>query len=198
MKTQSISRRALAAGLALAPVVVLPAITLANAQAGGPIVAARAELEKLTRDEDRAVEKLNAATKIYEGLLPEQIYISIPGGHKYYNLADFDESCFGEVCHKVEWGRKLREELVEIDAAKKNAAKQSGISEAEEAVSDAYERRINLENKLLAMVPTSPADAAALLRLSRFVIEDDRDDGLDLSLAAIERVAEYFEGRGAA
>ena len=88
--------------------------------------------------------------------------------------------------------------LLEIDAAKKNAAKQSGISEAEEAVSDAYERQINLENKLLAMVPTSPADAAALLRLSRFVIEDDRDDGLDLSLAAIERVAEYFEGRGAA
>ena len=55
-----------------------------------------------------------------------------------------------------------------------------------------------LENKLLAMVPTSPADAAALLQLSQFVIEDDRDDGLDLSLAAIERVAEYFEGRGAA
>ena len=116
----------------------------------------------------------------------------------FYNLADFDDSYFGEIYHKVAWGRKLREELVEIDAAKKNAAKKSGIAEAEEALSDAFERCANLENRFLAMVPTSPAGAAALLRLCAIVVDQDRDGGLDLSLAAIERVADFFERRQAA
>ena len=95
-------------------------------------------------------------------------------------------------------GEEVREELVEIDAAKKNAARKSGIAEAEEDLSDAFERCANLEDSILAMVPTSPAGAAALLRLSRDVVDQDRDGGLDLSLAAIERVADFFERRQAA
>ena len=76
--------------------------------------------------------------------------------------------------------------------------KEERIAEAEEDLSDAFERCANLEDSILRWFPTSPAGAAARLQLSRNIVDQDRDGGLDLSLAAIERVADFFERRQAA
>jgi len=185
VKTQPISRRALAASLALAPVAGLPAI--ASSRERDPIITACAELQKLRRAEKLAGDKLGADLELYESLLPEQTHISITGGPDYYTLEEFDGSYYAEVLHKADWLRKKREELVEIDAAGKSAERRSGFREAEEAWGAAFDRVRDLEDKILVMVPSSPAGAAALLRLSRVVIEDDRCDAFELALAAIDR-----------
>jgi hypothetical protein len=198
---KNISRRAFAASLALAPAAGLPMIAGARSQDADPILAACADLKKLKFDRERAAEKLDAAIELYESLLPEKTHVRIPSGMTYHNIEDFDESFLGEVYHRTEWTRKLRAELVEIEAARKSAAKQSGVAQAVEASSDAYERVCDLENEILMMVPSSPAGAVALLRLSRAVIEDDRKDGFEASVAsvaALDQVAEFFERRESA
>jgi hypothetical protein len=195
-----ISRRAFAANLVLAPAVALPVIAGARSQETDPILAACADLKKLTFDRKRAAEKLDAAIELYESLLPEKTHVSMPGGMAYHNLEDFDESYLGEIYHRTEPTRKLRAQLVEIEAARKSAAKQSGLAQAMEASSDAYERICDLETEILMMVPSSPAGATALLRVARAVIDDDRKDGFEANVAAIaalDRVANFFERREA-
>ncbi len=188
-----ISRRRLAVSLALAPVAGLPAVAITKARECDPIVAACAELEKLRIDREIADKKSDDAFEMYNKLRPERCYMRIIGGETFYDLADFDDSFYAQYLHEptCEWLRKAREELVEIDAAKKRADQQSGHSEAEKALDVACDRVYDLEAKILAMVPTSLAGAAALLRVSRAPLEGDY--AVELALAAIERVACFSE-----
>ncbi len=196
-----ISRRAFAASLALTPAAALPVIAGVRSQEADPVLAACADLKKLKFDRERAAEKFNAAMQLYESLLPEKTHVSVPSGMAYHNLEDFDDSYMGEIYHRTEWTRKLRAELVEIEAARKSAEKQSGVAQATEASSDAYERVCELETEILMTVPSSPAGAVAILRVARAVIDDDRKDGFEANVAAIaalDRVADFFERREAA
>ena len=194
MKTQSISRRALAAGLALAPVAGLPAVAIAKAHECDPIIAACAELQKLRRAEELAIEKVEAADKVFVSLRPKQC-VEMDLGREFYSLEDFDTCVYEWGFHDNEHVIAKRAELVEILAAKELARKQSGLFDAEEALKDVNFRIFDLEDAILSMVPRSPAGAAALLQLVPLIFEDERDDAVALAFVAIARVADFIEGR---
>ena len=81
MKTQPISRRALAAGLALAPVAGLPALAGVGS-VDDPVFAALAELDRLKAAEKAAEEAYSATHEAFEAARNGQKAATSSGRHE--------------------------------------------------------------------------------------------------------------------
>ena len=197
MKMQPISRRALAAGLALAPVAGLPALA-GVISADDPILAALDELRRLkARIEglDEAVEKAHDA---FAEMSPEGASIKLDGmvfsEHEAINshfnyLGIPNENIDKTIALLKSWRRKspLTPELrAEREAARRMAHEEldallqqraaakaeSGYAAAEAAANEAFERQGDAERSIFKSEPTSRAGAIALLRFAADHIEE--------------------------
>ncbi len=214
MKTQPISRRALAAGLALAPVAGLPALAGA-VTIDDPVFVALAEHGRAHAAWE-AIEEASAVTSeafrvvTYKG---EEVY-SLPrlnelaGRSNYYMTADQLEATIAQL--RRGWAMQ-QEELAspdpEFEAARGalevrqsavDLAKEEGGEDDDEAESnEAFEVLGYAERAVYEAEPTSRAGAIALLRFAAdFLEENGVNDTLleDVFPDAIRRAADFFEG----
>jgi hypothetical protein len=215
MKTQLISRRALAAGLALAPVAGLPALAGA-ALANDPVFVALAEHHRAHAAWE-AIEDASPATReafrvvTYKG---EEVYglprlNELAGRSNYYMTADELEETIALL--RRGWA-KQQEELAspdpEYEAARAalearqsaiDLAKEEGGEDDDEAASDeAFAVLGDAERAVYEAEPISRAGAIALLRFAADFLEENgvNDTQLeDVFPDAIRRAADFFEGR---
>jgi hypothetical protein len=222
MKTQPISRRALAAGLALAPVAGLPA--LAGAGSGrDPIHSALAELERVKATVERLDEAVEKAHGALTEMSPECASIELDGmvfsEHEaidsHFNYLGIPDENIDKTIALLESWRKspltpeLRAEREagrrrahdELDALlqQRAAAKaESGYADADAAASEAFEQQGDVERSIFETEPTSRAGAIALLRFAADHIEDlgvNDSNVADVLPDAIRAAADFFEGR---
>lgn len=196
--TKPQTRRAAVAGLALAPAAALPFVTIAQAATrDDPILIACAELAEMRRVEEIAVAAFESADDAYALQAPAGRYLEIETGARFFTLDEFDESPYGQALDRSSYCRELRGKLAEIIAKNERARQASGIDEAAEAYAVAGRRCMEREDAILAIVPSSPAGAAALIRVAAAVIDERRAAVLPLALAALEAAAAFLEGRPA-
>ncbi len=218
MKTQPISRRALAAGLALAPVAGLSALA-GVVSANDPVLAALAEHHRAHAAWE-AIEDANAALAETR----EPIGFVTYKGKKAYNLTHLndlaDRSNYHMTADQLEatiaqlrrgWAMQ-QEELAspdpEFEAARGalearqsaiDLAKEEGGEDDDEAASkEAFAILGDAEHAVYEAEPTSPAGAIALLRFAADFLEENgvNDTQLeDVFPDAIRRAADFFEGR---
>lgn len=90
--------------------------------------------------------------------------------------------------------RMAHEELDAIIAARAKAKAETGWADFEEPYKESLGAHCEAERKVLATMPTTQADAIALLRYAaQYILDYDEDNGL--APAAIRRAADFFEGR---
>jgi hypothetical protein len=215
MHSPNISRRALAAGLALAPVAGLPA--LAGAGSGDdPVFAALAERNRALA----AYEAISEATAATREAIPCVTY----NGKKAYSLPHLNDLAGRSNYHMTAadleetiaqlrrgWAKK-QEELaspdLEFEAARaalearlsaRDLAKEEGGEDDDEAESnEPFEALGYAERAVYEAEPTSQAGAIALLRFAAdFLDENGVNDTMleDVFSDAIRRAANLFEGR---
>ncbi len=222
MKTQPISRRALAAGLALAPVAGLPA--LAGAASGDdPIISALAELDQAKVRAAHFEELCEQASEAFGELRPKSSYV-IVDGMKFCLHEDIDAYFNGpgmptenirstiklllsyrnrpltpeQHAEREDARRRAHEELDALKRQQAEARTASGYGEVDDAYNEAYREERDAERAIMIAEPTSPAGAIALLR---FIAEQLDDIGIndtnfeDVLTDAIRAAAEFFEGR---
>ena len=222
MKTQPISRRALAAGLALAPIAGLPALAGA-VSAPDPILPA---LEDLRRLKDRIKGLDDAAQRTHEALSElglETPSVALDG----YTLADHDaidlhcdyvgmpeKNIDNTIALLESWRkppltdeqkaareaarRKAHDELDAIKRRHDEAKIATGYAAADGAATEAFERQGDAERAIFETLPISRAGAIALLRFAADHIEDmgvNDSNVADVLPAAIRAAADFFEGR---
>jgi hypothetical protein len=214
MKTQPISRRALAAGLALAPVAGLPALAGA-VTIDDPVFAALADHNRAVAAYE-AIQEASAAPSeaipfvTYKG---EKAY-SLPhlnhlAGRPHYPMtADELEETIAQLRRGL---AKQQEEAArpdsEFEAARAalearqaafDLAKEAGPDEAEAASQAAYDALSDAERAVYEAEPISRAGAIALLRFAADFLQENgvNDTQLeDVFPDAIRRAADFFEGR---
>ena len=211
MESPNISRRALAAGLALAPVAGLPALAGA-VSADDPVFIALADHNRALAAYEAIQEAPSEAIPVvtYKG---EEVY-SLPrlnelaGRSNYYMTADELEETIALL--RRGWA-KQQEELAshnsEFEAARAalearqsafELAKEEGGEEAEAASSEAFGVLGDAERAVYEAEPTSRAGAIALLRFAAAFLEENgvNDTQLeDVFPDAIRRAADFFERR---
>ena len=225
MKTQPISRRALAAGLALAPVAGLPALAGA-VSANDPVFAALAELQRVKATVE-TVGKVHSAAEeaIFEARAPGFVEFQ---GEQIRNLAHLDavfktdgaltrenvlwtfrnmraklpprlspaEKAARDATREAEY-RKARADLERIVAAEDEARVQSGFDEAEARWNDATSRENEAEDAIFACEPRTTAGALAQLRFVADYAANFYSDYMDTA-GAIRRALEVLEANGRA
>jgi hypothetical protein len=215
MKTQPISRRSLAAGLALAPVVGLPALA-GVAPVDDPVFIALAEHGRALAAYE-AISMTPAATSetipfvTYKG---EKAYNlshlnDLAGRSNHYMTTDELEATIAQL--RRSWA-KQQEEFAspdpEFEAARAalearlsavDLAKEEGGEDDDEAESnEPFEVLGYAERAVYEAEPTSQAGAIALLRFAAdFLDENGVNDTMleDVFADAIRRAANLFEGR---
>jgi hypothetical protein len=213
MKTQ-ISRRALAAGLALAPIAGLPALA-GVLSADDPVFAALAERNRALA----AYEAISEATAATREAIPCVTYkgkkaYSLPhlndlAGRSNYHMTAADlEETIAQL--RRGWAKK-QEELaspdLEFEAARvalearqsaRDLAREEGGEDDDEAESnEPFEVLGYAERAVYEAEPTSRAGAIALLRFAAdFLEENGVNDTMleDVFPDAIRRAAGFFEG----
>ncbi len=222
MKTQPISRRSLAAGLALAPIAGLPALAGA-ATIDDPVFIALAELERVKATVE-TVGKVHSAAEeaIFEARAPGFVEFE---GEKINNLAHLDavfktdgaitremvlwtfrnmraklpprlssaEKAMWEAKREAAY-RDARAELERIKAAEAEARAQSGFDEAEAKWNDATSRENEAEDAIFACEPRTAAGALALLRFVADHAANFSADYVDTAGAIRRAVAVIEEG----
>ena len=225
MKTQPISRRALAAGLALAPVAGLPALAGA-ATIDDPVFIALAELERVKATVE-TVGKVHSAAEevIFEARAPGFVEFE---GEKINNLAHLDavfkgdgaltrenivsivrnmrakfpprlspaEKAVRDAEREAEY-REAHAKLERIKAAEAEARAQSGFDEAEAKWNEATARENEAEDAIFACEPRTAAGALALLRFVADHAANFSADYVDTA-GAIRRALEVLEANGRA
>jgi hypothetical protein len=225
MHDLNISRRALAAGLALAPVAGLPALAGA-VSADDPVFAALAELERVKTNVE-TVGKVHSAAEeaIFEARAPGFVEFE---GEQIRNLAHLDavfkgdgalsreaalsifrniraklpprlspvEKAARDATREAEYS-KARAQLERVVAAEAEAHAQSGFDEAEAKWNDATSRENEAEDAIFACEPRTTAGALALLR---FVADHAANFSADYfdTAGAIRRALEVLEANGRA
>ncbi len=221
MKTQLISRRALAAGLALAPVAGLPAIAGAI-NSSDPVLAALAALDQT---EARARQIWNAhddaeeafydsappslplvvdgipcddhdaidAHFDYPGMPEENIENTIALLESYRKRPLTDE----QQAEREDARRKAHEELDAIIAARAKAKAETGLADLEGPFQRSLDAHCEAERKILGTKPTSQAGAVALLCYAAQYLRDNSDRG-GIATDAIRAAADFFEGEARA
>jgi hypothetical protein len=212
MKTQQISRRALAAGLALAPVAGLPAIAGA-VSANDPVFVALAEHGRaLTAYE--AIQEAPAATVPFVTYKGQKAYNlphlnDLAGRSNYYMTADELEATIAQL--RRGWAmqqQELASHDPEFEAARAALeARQSAFEQAKEEVGEDDDEAVSneafavlgdAERAVYEAEPISRAGAIALLRFAADFLEENgvNDTQLeDVFPDAIRRAADFFEGR---
>ena len=221
MKTQPISRRALAAGLALAPVAGLPALAGA-APLDDPVLAALAELARVKTTVKRLDEAVEKAHDAFSELAPKSASIELDGmvfsEHEtidsHFDYLGIPEKNIDETIALLESWRKspLAPELrAERDVARRRAHEEldallqqraaakaeSGYADADAAADEASEQQWDVERAIFETAPISPAGAIALLRFAADHIEDmgvNDSNVADVLPDAIRAAADFFEG----
>ena len=220
-----ISRRALAAGLALAPVAGLPALA-GEVSVDDPVFTAIAEL-KSVRPNVETVGKVHSAAEeaIFEARAPGFVEFE---GREVRSLADLDGWFRSSGVLSDENIRKIvrsliakrprfltpaekaqreaereaaylnaRADLERVEAAEAEARARSGFDEAEAKWNDATSRENDAEDAIFACEPRTAAGALALLR---FVVDHTANfsaDNMDTA-GAIRRALEVLEANGRA
>ena len=222
MKTQPISRRALAAGLALAPVAGLPA--LAGVVSGDdPIISALAELDQAKVRATHFEELCGQASEAYGELRPQSSYVIVDGmklclhedidahfndpGMPIENVRNTIKLLLSyrnrpptpeQQAEREDARRSAHEELDAIKRQQAEARTASGYGEVDDAYNEAYREERDAERAIMIAEPTSPAGAIALLR---FIADQLDDIGIndtnfeDVLTDAIRAAADFFEGR---
>jgi hypothetical protein len=199
MKT-NISRRALAAGLALAPVAGLPALAGA-VSVDDPIISALAELDQAKVRSAYFEELCGQASEAY-GELRQQSHYAIVDGMKFCLHEDIDahfddpgipienvrntiklllsyrkrpltpEQQAEREAEREAARRRAHEELDAIQRQQAEARTASGYAEVDDAYNEAYREERDAERAIMIAEPTSQAGAIAALRF----IADQLDD----------------------
>jgi hypothetical protein len=222
MKTQPISRRALAAGLALAPVVGLPALA-GVVSADDPILAALDELQRLKahiKGLDEAVEKAHdALTQMSPGSASIKLDGMVFSEHEAIDT-HFDDPGIPtenirntirlllsyrkrpltpeQKAEREAGRRRAHEELDALLQRRATAKAKSGYADADAATDEAFERQGDAERAIFETAPISQAGAIALLRFAADHVEDmgvNDSNVADVLPAAIRAAADFFEGR---
>jgi hypothetical protein len=220
MKTH-ISRRAIAAGLALAPVAGLPALAGA-AFADDPVLAALAELERVKATVERLDEAVEKAHDALVEMSPGSASIKLDGmvfsEHEAIDSHFDDPGIPTENIDKTislleSWRkspltpelraereaarRRAHEELDALLQQRAAAKAKSGYADADAAASEAFERQGDVERSIFETEPISRAGAIALLRFSADHIENmgvNDSNVADVLPDAIRAAADFFEG----
>ncbi len=219
MKTTPISRRALAAGLALAPVAGLPALAGVGS-VDDPVFAALAELDRLKAAEKAAEEAYSATHEAFEAAR-KSIGVVTYKGEEVRSLDRLEflanrprllsDAEWGETIEMLKRGRTVQQ----IEAARpdpeyhaaraalearlpayKKSKVESGAKAAEANAQAAYEKVGDAERAVYEAEPTSRAGAIALLRFAADFLEENgvNDTQLeDVFPVAIRRAADFFE-----
>jgi len=210
MKTQPISRRALAAGLALAPVAGLPALAGA-AFADDPVLAA---LEKLKELKLAAVEPSDAHTVAEEVYLAAKKGIFVDGkelrthgqidSHFSSGFTDEELERFiaqlrenqpspADRAARQEAARPAHEELTLYEAQGADSERQ--FREAEARMNAADNTVWDTEYEIMNADPTTATGAVSLLRFVADWIEENLggDYQHDCCAAGIRAAADFFE-----
>jgi hypothetical protein len=217
MKTQPISRRALAAGLALAPVAGLPALAGAI-NSSDPVFVALAALEQTEARARQIWDAHDAAEEAFYGSAPPRLPLVVDGipcnDHDAIN-AHFDDPGMPEEnidnaiallesyrkrplapeqqAEREDARRKAHEELDAIIATRAKAKAETGWADLEEPYQRSLDAHCEAERKILATMPTTQAGAVALLRFASQYLRDNSDRG-GIATDAIRRAADFFEG----
>ncbi len=215
MKTQPISRRSLAAGLALAPVAGLPAIAGA-ATIDDPVFIALADHNRALK----AYESITEASAATSEPIPFVTY----KGEKVYSLAQLNglagRSNYHMTATQLEetiaqlrrgWAMQQEElaspdpefeaahaELEARQSAFEQAKEEGGEDDDEAASREAFAVLGDAERAVYEAEPISRAGATALLRFAADFLEENgvNDTQLeDVFPDAIRRAADFFEGR---
>jgi hypothetical protein len=193
---QNISRRSLAAGLALAPLAGLPA--LAGVVAADPALEAVAKYERLHAVEKAAWEASSAADKAILAVTDKFEHVLFNGECVFssHHLETMRESTIGmtdeELEDTIERIRKgtarQRAEGADLEAEYQNAravleareacrqevAETSAVIDAERAAQEAQEKTNEMQRAVFETKPTTLDGAVAMLRfIAGFVDEDD-------------------------
>jgi hypothetical protein len=200
MKTQPISRRALAAGLALAPIAGLPALA-GVVSADDPILAALDELRRLKAHIEGLDEAVEKAHDAFAEMSPECASIELDGmvfsEHEaidsHFNDLGIPNENIDKTIALLESYRKsplTPEQKAEREAAREAARRRaheeldallqqrataktkSGYAAADAAADEAFERQGDAERAIFETDPISGAGAIALLRFAADHIED--------------------------
>lgn len=183
------SRRALVAGLALAPLAGVSARAGAMPIAD-PVFAALAELGRV-QERFNQVGKVHAtAEAAYLERRPKNIFL-ILNGRKFYDHEQID-SHFDDIeavikqllsmsrrtlspdeqAERDQARQAAHEELDRILAAKQEAAEQTGFREADDLWNKTFDELSNAEDAAIEAEPSSPAGAIAMLRFLAGHIDD--------------------------
>ena len=221
MKTQPITRRALAAGLALAPIAGLPALA-GVVSADDPILAALDELRRLKAHIEALDEAVERAHDAFADMSPEGASIKLDGmvfseheaiDSHFNDLGIPNENIDKTIALLESWRKspltpELRAEReaarrmahAELDALLQQRAAvkaESGYAAADAAADEAFERQGDAERSIFETEPTSRAGAIALLRFAADHIEDmgvNDSKVADVLPDAIRAAADFFEG----
>ena len=219
MKTRPISRRSLAAGLALAPIAGLPALA-GEVSIDDPILAALDELQRLKahiKGLDEAVEKAHDALM---EMSPGSASVKLDGmvfseheaidshfddpGIPTENIRDTIKLLLSyrkrlltpeQKAEREAARHRAHEELDALLQQRATAKAESGYADA--AVDEAFERQGDAERSIFETDPISGAGAIALLRFAADHIEDmgvNDSNVADVLPAAIRAAADFFEG----
>jgi hypothetical protein len=218
MKIPNISRRALAAGLALAPVAGLPALA-GVVSTHDPVFVALAALEQTEAQARQIWDAHDAAEEAFYDSAPPRLPLVVDGiscdDHDAIN-AHFDDPGMSEEnidntiallesyrkrpltaelkAEREYARRKAHEELDAIITARAKAKAETGWADFEEPYKKSLDAHCEAERKVLATKPTSQAGAVALLRyVAQYIRDYDADHGLVTD--AIRAAADLFEGR---
>jgi hypothetical protein len=220
MKTQLISRRALAAGLALAPIAGLPALA-GVVSADDPILAALDELRRLKAHIEGLDEAVEKAHDAFAEMRPERASIELDGmvfsEHEaidsHFNDLGIPNENIDKTIALLESYRKsplTPEQKAEREAARRRAHEEldallqqrataktkSGYAAADAAADEAFERQGDAERAIFETDPISGAGAIALLRFAADHIEDMGVNDTkveDVLSDAIRAAADFFE-----
>jgi hypothetical protein len=222
MKTHQISRRALAAGLALAPVAGLPALA-GVVSADDPILAALDELQRLKahiKGLDEAVEKAHdALTEMSPGSASIKLDGMVFSEHEAIDT-HFDDPGIPtenirntiklllsyrkrpltdeQQAEREAARRRAHEELDALLQQRATAKAKSGYADADAATDEAFERQGDAARAIFEIAPISQAGAIALLRFAADHVEDmgvNDSNVADVLPDAIRAAADFFEGR---
>jgi hypothetical protein len=218
MKTTPISRRSLAAGLALAPVAGLPALAGA-VSADDPVLAALTALEQTEAWARKILDAHDAAEEAFYDSAPPRLPLVVDGipcddhaaidAHFDYPgmpeenidnaialLESYRKSPLTDEqqAEREDARRKAHEELDAIIAARAKAKAGTGWADFEEPYQGSLDAHCEAERKILATKPTSQAGAVALLRYAAQYLRDNSDRG-GIANDAIRAAAGFFEGR---
>jgi hypothetical protein len=221
MTTQPISRRTLAAGLALVPVAGLPA--LAADSADDPVLAALDGLQRLKehiKGLDEAVEKAHDA--LIE-MSPGSASIKLDGmvfseheaidthfddpGIPIENVRNTIKLLLSyrkrpltpeQKAEREAARRRAHEELDALLQRRATAKVKSGYADVDAVADEAFERQGDAERAIFETAPISQAGSIALLRFAADHVEDmgvNDSNVADVLPDAIRAAADFIEGR---